>query len=287
VNHRQKTPTKSRVRPVRRCGCTLLLVLGLAVAAPPAGALTINASFVAAGSSFPNGNTATAAPTTTAGGGSLQGVFATAASYWEKAILSPGTVTIDFGWAGLTGNVLATTFTGGGTTSFIEFNSAGTSPLFLDATPAANSEYTTFTPSSANLGGGTVNTGRVFTGATGAASGRYDLLSVALHEIGHALGFTPSSGAPVVVTNPLPNAGTSIPTTTTGHIDITTAELYPSLPPSERKLLTGVDILGVAQLAGYKSVDLNPVPVPLPGALILMASGLAAFGTRLRLRRAA
>jgi len=275
------------------CCRAVLLGLGLTAAAvPPASALTISAGFVgASGDSFLNGAGATGVSTTVAGGGTLQAVFNTAVRYWTQAILSPRSVTIDYGWAAFAqkySDVLAATFILTSKNSLyhyppryadIEFNSACSSDwsLFLDSTPTCNSEYSTFTASSADLGGGIVNTGRVFTGASGAAGG-VDLLSVALHEIGHALGFIPSTGNPVVVANLLPNVGTRIPTTTGGHIDIETAVLYPWLASGTRKLLTGVDILGVAQLADYTSVDQNPVPVPLPGALVLMVSGLVALG---------
>ncbi|GBE47209.1 hypothetical protein BMS3Bbin12_00364 [bacterium BMS3Bbin12] len=263
-----------------------LLALGLfALSAAPAGAVTITAQFLS--SKFPSFTT----PSSAKGGGNLTDIFDTAIDYWEKAIPSSGSVRILTGWGTLGPNVLASTFTFSHKSSYyhyppnyvnIEFNNSNSAnwSWFLDPTPTGNSEYSTFTSSSADLGGGIVNTGRVFTGANGAAAGNYDLLSVALHEIGHALGFTPSSGTNVVVAGPLPDVGTSIRTTTGGHIDIETAELYYSLPPSERKLLTGVDILGVAQLAGYRTVDLNPVPVPLPGGLVLMVSGIVALGVR-------
>ncbi len=262
----------------------VLLVLGLfALGAAPAGAVTITAKFISS-----------TAPTSAGGGGNLTDIFDTAMNYWETAIPSSGPLSIEFGWVTLTDNdVLAATFIPSSKNSRyhyppnyadIEFNSADSVgwSWFLDPTPTDNSEYSTFTPSHTDLGGGTVNTGRVFTGASGAAGG-VDLLSVALHEIGHALGFissAPGYSSPIKVTDSLPNAGTRIPTTTDGHITIRTAVLYSSLTPGTRKLLTGVDILGVAQLAGDSTVDLNPVPVPLPGGLVLMVSGLVALGAR-------
>lgn len=271
-----------------------LLALGLfALGAAPAGAVTITAQFLP--SKFPFSS----APSSARGGGNLTDIFDTAIDYWEQAIPSSGPLQILAGWGRLKSNVLASTFTFSLKNSHyhyppnyvgIEFNNSDTVnwSWFLDLTPTGNSEYSTFTSSSADLGGGTVNTGRVFTGASGAAAGNYDLLSVALHEIGHALGFissAPDYSSSIVVTDPLPDAGTSISargrkSRYAGHIRLSTANLYLWLRPGTRKLLTGVDILGVAQLAGYSKANLDPVPVPLPGGLVLMVSGIVALGVR-------
>ena len=67
-------------------------------------------------------------------------------------------------------------------------SSDGSTVWFVDATPHENEEYPTFTPSSGDLGGGTVNIGRVYSDATGDAAGRHDLLTAAKQQIGHALG---------------------------------------------------------------------------------------------------
>jgi hypothetical protein len=60
-----------------------------------------------------------------------------------------------------------------------------TTAWFLDPTPASASEYTTLTNYTADLGGGTMNIGREYTGGTGNGAA-HDLFTTAVHEIGHA-----------------------------------------------------------------------------------------------------
>jgi hypothetical protein len=229
------------------------LVLAAAVAltlALPARSAAVSITLTPPGSTFrgvfgPPGSSAI--PTS-----GLFGLVDAAASYWEDIILDDASFVVELGFDSMPLNVFAATVPFGNGGGVMAFN-ASAALWFVDSTPFDHSEYTELATFTDDLGFGTVNSGIVYSGALGSAAGRFDMLSVALHELGHVLGFF-------------------------DHLDSQTAVLGPGAVAGQRKLISDTDILAVAAAGGYSNFRLNDsaTPVPEPPTALLVLSGLAA-----------
>jgi hypothetical protein len=270
----------------------MLLAIG-----PNALALTITRNFIGG-----------AQQANTTGGGNLIDIFDAAADKWERAILDPFDITLNFGWAPVGGANHALNAQGGTpnreTEGTILFNNTASNfQWFMDSTPNQNEEYQTFTETFADLGGGSINTGRFFTDPVFPfEQGRFDLLSTALHEIGHSLGMSMAHNSFIAetldldidVTAPLPFAGTTLQLKTNNSgvvshfadLGLGVGPVMDSNDELTRYILSEVDILAMAQISGFTNLNLNPKPTPEPATIALLGIGLAGLaGAEVRRRR--
>ncbi len=267
----------------------------LAATLTSAHALTINTTFISNGNDFGNGfGTAIDAPSMS-GTGTLTSVFEAAADAWESVILDDHVLSLNYGWQGLGGGILGVhNLTGQGgdphreTSGIIRFNNAFS--WFADGTPTDHSEYNTFTQTnvmrSTNAGMQLVNEGNVYTDATGNALNRFDLLTVAIHEIGHALGL---SGANTEFQDENLDQdidvdfgqfdGLVIPTISGAHLNCATCSMFPSVSGNTRKLISDLDVLANATISEFRDLDLQVVPEPAT-MTVLALGALAAFRRR-------
>lgn len=262
--------------PFQRVVAGIALACAMAVAAPqPAFAgLKINLIFV--------DNAPPASPKIMIGGGQLQEIMQVAAENWERVFKSGNgnwKLTVEYGWAPLVSNLFANErmISEGGNPSRITHtcilfnNNPGLFPpvagLFADPTPRDNSEYLSYTSNAVNMGDGWLNAGRVFSDPAGDAVDRIDVLQVAIHEIGHALGldgkysgFIAQGDTRLVdLTAPRPFAGSAILIANGPHIDgFPHTPLMIERPLSgARQMISGADALLLAQLSSFNRPDLT------------------------------
>jgi hypothetical protein len=239
------------------------------------------------------------------GGGNLQEIFKVAAEKWEevfKTVNGNWDVTIEFGWGDLGTAFFAKVedeISVGGNPARIKRgrvvfnNNQFVEPAFFAGpTPRDNEEYREF--SSLLHDEAQLNVGRVFTGGTGAAEESIDLLTIAVHEIGHVLAlhewysaFTqkclqPSNPPPapalppppaviidpgttaaciVNVTAPRPHEGLEIFVDFGPHLGIFSPEVNPVMSshvhPGTRKLISALDALAIAEISTVSKPILN------------------------------
>lgn len=270
MNRQQDMDAAMGLGPLRTCLLAAQL-LTLATTASTHG-LTIVASYVPPGQSIPGVGVAAAPATNVRGGGSLDAVFRAAADAWERAIADDFTVSVNYGWSSTSG-ISATAYhqgvSFGGTPAreiagSIVFNNAPTRPFFVDPTPHESEEFGPMATSRLDFGGGPVNIRREFAPIASAAKGAVDLLSTAIHELGHALGLTswPSydnetSDGDIDVTI-APFAASAIPTSD-AHLNVIGPVMSSTgRPVGYRRALSDLDVIAISQVSRFQQWRLSP-----------------------------
>ena len=141
------------------------------------------------------------------------------------------------------------------TGAIVYFDNNGSTMWFLDSTPYKHSEYSHRFLSNA------IRTPRrpgqfrtpCFRANIGSPRA-LDLLTIAKHEIGHALGLSTwntqwiskNAAKGIRLTSPRPYSGFVIPINTEGHLRLHGALMDRSLLPGQRKLISVIDVLVIA-----------------------------------------
>lgn len=268
------------------------LIINLVLLPLSSHAVTININFIDQGGALGTFGTAEATPFSVVGGGNIQTIFSTAATYWESAYSDSHTVNVDYGWFLRSGSTTAShrLVSEGGiphreTSATIAFDTDRV--WFLDSTPWESSEFNSYDEYFSDG----MNVGREYTDGIGVAAYR-DLLTTAIHELGHALGLSSANDAfisevgsnttgvtrDLVIDSPLAFSGhTIVIDDNSAHLDGSTyahALLGPTRADGVRRLASEADILANAQVSQFSGVNLNPVLVPEPNSFLLFASSL-------------
>jgi hypothetical protein len=254
---------------IKACKQISLVALALFfICAPSANAVTIVTHYIGG-----------SAPENVAGGGNLPDIMNAAARMWESAYSDPITITLHYGWA-TTGDAGTHTLIEQGEqpnheiAGLILFDNSNAAPFFLDPTPNLNEEYRRRTDEFQDLGGGEINVARILANPIGDAVGRIDLLSVALHEIGHAMGLCAANTSfieqsydgVISIDGELPFKGTVVPLAFNNsgvvpHFDasaIAYGGVMGGINGNERRTLSELDIVANAQVSRFTIQSLYP-----------------------------
>jgi hypothetical protein len=204
-----------------------------------------------------------------------------AADTWESFILDDFTTTLNFGWYPTQPISLTAYHQGlsmGGTpprqlTGSIVFNSEYESsvPLFMDPSPTQREEFKFSCQEFRTSDDGPIEIQRDFVAIAPAAIDARDLYSIALHEIGHALGlvrwgfFNNETSDGDIDVNIEPYANVTIPMAAT-HIGIVGPIMSSTArPQGVRRAISQIDVLAVCQVSQFQACNIDLAPTGVPG----------------------
>ena len=247
------------------------------------------------------------------GGGDLVTIFNQAAAYWEAAFPDPDqdwTLTLTYKWGtdganevgGLSAALFRLDTVGGDPNRMLSgrvfFDNSGTTEFFADPNPGSNAEYSTVTPlggdvSAPNAPGGVawVNNGINYTDPkSDPMRKRTDLLTIAMHEIGHGLGLAidppkwtvPAQCFPISEDVSHFYAEFELCTDSQGeHMNLTSViPVYGQL--GVRAFPTAQDIMAMAELSQFRRPVLDPYFEMIVGDLAIPHGHKASLLAKLR-----
>jgi hypothetical protein len=263
-----------------RAAATIAAASLASLHAAPAQALNIVLSYNAAASTE---------PATDPTGAQLTAIMQHVEATYEDIFETAHTITISYwyqslGAGVLGGHGLVSQSGGRETAGEIAFDPAAAGAgWFFDPTPADNSEFTVQQlrwrdlsngqrTGAFNFGADIPQTFEVgFSGSDNgsdpAVASRFDLLSVALHETGHALGMSAANTSTVAQTNDGDYDFASVnvfgktlaaehATGSISHLDMFSSLMFPGMAPATRVLPSHTDLLSMAAAHSYTQLDL-------------------------------
>ena len=229
-------------------------------------------------------------PPVMSGGGNLPDIMSAAAAYWMAAFPDVNwTVDLQYQWGGI-GVGLNAQFEptddidGHIIEGDIYFNNSSVD-WYADPNPLnmQSPAYGPLDSETIDFNGNPLNIGRSWQALAGGPADNYlDLLMVAQHEIGHALGIynPPATVQDVIITPEISNTFAGYSIFLDGlhdHIDNPLTALMASgfhMSAGQRKGISAADILAIAEINGWQNPNLNPYPVPEPSSVVLLLLGI-------------
>jgi hypothetical protein len=260
------------LRRRRTLAATLLTALLAALtAAPVAQAINITIELLNEGEN----------PSFDQNGTQLAAIFNAAATFWEDALPEPGTFNVKLAWRlyGANDQAAATWHPNPGDNK-ITVRTNPTSPWFFDTTPLEHSEFNmsavlfrdlSVSQKDAFFDGDTspslMEVGFQGQAVGGQAASRFDLLTIAVHELGHEMGINSFSEA--WESDPAWTNGAIVEIKksgfASGHLAANPALMFPSGTVGQRVLPGAVDIMAAADDQDVFSIDLPRKDFDRPG----------------------